>query len=762
MKILSLILLFPVLLPVCAGCVSEKAPVQGKQENPYRSVFEKGDYIGFQFLCEDKQPYPEIFTTLPPPMMCRKILEEKSRDANEVELLTSLAVLSTNDNTRLRLLNGTPFHDLPEPTRTWLIRDVIAGGSTNVLKKLIEREKIDLDGGFFQRSCAMKQTVKAVYWRNGIRKTADLPKEDICLSGIYHSHGLVHDAIGMKNPAAAELLIRMGAPYRDSEKKKLETMRARPLEFLPAINTLARLENQLNAGLKPDDPRIEINFEHRPPLRVLAGFMNASWQSRVSFYPQIHYLIKHGATDGIDGLEKIAIGNCDMDLLLCLEQPYREHIWRKGILTPYVKRMIAEKRDLNRSGFGFQGCSTILSECAACNHVEAVRLLLEAGADPDKSYPEGKHPLTASMRQGNIEIVKLLLDKGVTIQPEDIITAGYSGSVELVRFLAERGSDMHVVSRWTHGDETGESDLLQSAVCSGNLDLVRFLVEKLQFKADRKWKDVHCSLLYNACSKKGSLALFRYLLSIGAPFNSKSKDMIVLMDSAAQWGHADLICFLASSGVSVNDVSSGNTPLHWAAAQGHEQAVRVLLELGADKKIRNHLNLTPEEFALRFPDTERTRKLLCRNEVDKKPQVRIEVSAGINMNNGCGYVRKIILLNAKQINVEFKETKGRYYALHRKYQLEQWRTKGSHQVSLECFMTDWTGNVLSDSPKAVCFSPALRLYDLLEKYCPTPEQARRMWLGVLEFHNDNAKIESYLTEQEIMLSRIPRQGEGKK
>jgi len=77
-------------------------------------------------------------------------------------------------------------------------------------------------------------------------------------------------------------------------------------------------------------------------------------------------------------------------------------------------------------------------------------------------------------------------------------------------------------------------------------------------------------------------------------------------------------------------------------------------------------------------------------------------------------------------------------------------------------MTDWTGNVLSDSPKAVCFSPALRLYDLLEKYCPTPEQARRMWLGVLEFHNDNAKIESYLTEQEIMLSRIPRQGEGKK
>ena len=107
----------------------------------------------------------------------------------------------------------------------------------------------------------------------------------------------------------------------------LETMRARPLEFLPAINTLARLENQLNAGLKPDDPRIEINFEHRPPLRALAGFMNASWQSRVSFYPQIHYLIKHGATDGIDGLEKIAIGNCDMDLLLCLEQPYREHIW---------------------------------------------------------------------------------------------------------------------------------------------------------------------------------------------------------------------------------------------------------------------------------------------------------------------------------------------------------------------------------------------------------------------------------------------------
>ena len=60
------------------------------------------------------------------------------------------------------------------------------------------------------------------------------------------------------------------------------------------------------------------------------------------------------------------------------------------------------------------------------------------------------------------------------------------------------------------------------------------------------------------------------------------------LHAAATWGDCDAIRTLVEAGAEVNVVGElGDTPLHDAALQGNRSAFDLLLSLGADSKIRN-------------------------------------------------------------------------------------------------------------------------------------------------------------------------------
>ncbi len=123
------------------------------------------------------------------------------------------------------------------------------------------------------------------------------------------------------------------------------------------------------------------------------------------------------------------------------------------------------------------GDGTALIMAAKRGRMDIARTLLDAGADPDVFSPGDGTALIMAARHGHGDVVSLLLDQGA-----DVNTPGYgdgnpliaaSGARELAiaRTLVDAGAD---VNGYVKGDETP----LINAAQSGDLAMVRFLVEQ--------------------------------------------------------------------------------------------------------------------------------------------------------------------------------------------------------------------------------------------------------------------------------------------
>ena len=93
--------------------------------------------------------------------------------------------------------------------------------------------------------------------------------------------------------------------------------------------------------------------------------------------------------------------------------------------------------------------STALWEAAGHGRLEAVRLLLEAGADPSLADGYGTTPLKAAAGCGRLEVLRLLLGRGAAVDaadPGDGCTAFhdacFENQVECAEALARAGCDV--------------------------------------------------------------------------------------------------------------------------------------------------------------------------------------------------------------------------------------------------------------------------------------------------------------------------------
>ncbi len=112
-----------------------------------------------------------------------------------------------------------------------------------------------------------------------------------------------------------------------------------------------------------------------------------------------------------------------------------------------VQEILKYKPDANSRG---QDGTTALITCLQAHHYkekdvnlrEVVRMLLDAGADPNIADNKGKTPLIANSR--DLEIAQMLIAHGanVNVRASDGFTALLNaGTVELTRFLLEHGAD---------------------------------------------------------------------------------------------------------------------------------------------------------------------------------------------------------------------------------------------------------------------------------------------------------------------------------
>lgn len=244
---------------------------------------------------------------------------------------------------------------------------------------------------------------------------------------------------------------------------------------------------------------------------------------------------------------------------------------------------------------------TALRSAAWGGHKEAVRLLLEAGAEIDGCDSDGRTALRAAAWGGHEEILLTLLKHGAEVDRSDregrtpLIAATYMGHKEAVEILLDAGADLNLA------DGDGRTALSVAALCvpsaaggRGHGEVVNLLLER---GADPEHKDRDGMTPLLLASYEGHEEVVELLLEAGADVDESSgahPSAVTPLLVAAAMGHAGTVNRMLFWGAAVDGIDGeGRTALCLAAAKGSVEVVRALLDRGLDENHKDDLGWTP-------------------------------------------------------------------------------------------------------------------------------------------------------------------------
>jgi ankyrin repeat protein len=147
--------------------------------------------------------------------------------------------------------------------------------------------------------------------------------------------------------------------------------------------------------------------------------------------------------------------------------------------------------------------------------------------------------------------------------------------------------------------ERGMTDLHYAAYCNDPDAVLDQLVMGVpaDIRDDNGWTPLHWSIdMAQAWGQPEQVV--RILLQHGASANAVDKSGLSVLMMACGRNNQDILTQLIDAGADVHARTVESTPLHEAAGCNFHEAVRTLLELGADSKEKSYRGLTPEEFAV--------------------------------------------------------------------------------------------------------------------------------------------------------------------
>ena len=183
--------------------------------------------------------------------------------------------------------------------------------------------------------------------------------------------------------------------------------------------------------------------------------------------------------------------------------------------------------------------------------------------------------LCESVRKGNIEKVKQLLEQGADINATNkkgdapLFIAIDKKNLDMVKFLIEQGADVHARGQY-------QETPLMRAVWKGAKDIVEYLLPMSDIEAEDK--DGDTALIYAA--EFNRLEIAKLLIAHGADVNKKNHYQRTALHKAADQGHLKMVQFLVEHGADPYARDKYDyTPYNDAVFQGHKDVQMYLLKL---------------------------------------------------------------------------------------------------------------------------------------------------------------------------------------
>ncbi|CAB9523462.1 ankyrin 3, node of Ranvier (ankyrin G) [Seminavis robusta] len=236
---------------------------------------------------------------------------------------------------------------------------------------------------------------------------------------------------------------------------------------------------------------------------------------------------------------------------------------------------------------------TALMTASVGGHAEAIKLLLENGADPTATDKDGLTCLMNAAENGTVAAIKALAEHVDDAQFLDSVSnTGYNaltiaaahGHADAIAYLIEAGANVGAV------DDNGVTALMYAAA-SNKVDAMKVLIEK--GKADIDFRHSHGGTALLEASTGGATDAIKLLLESGAKFDFVDNDGVSPLMAVASQGSLDGQTAILESLKKVKSDDelkehinmfsySGGSSVMFAAAGGHYNCTKQLIELGAD------------------------------------------------------------------------------------------------------------------------------------------------------------------------------------
>lgn len=253
---------------------------------------------------------------------------------------------------------------------------------------------------------------------------------------------------------------------------------------------------------------------------------------------------------------------------------------------------------------------TILALAAACNYIDVMEAVVGAGADINKTNADdlGYTPLIEAAREGHLEAVKWLLDNGADIEGKDsreggaLLHAAIGAHKEVLEYLLAKGADVNAMD---NNGRTAAHYLCQFAMQWGSAKITQTVngvtteLENPQFKKHTEifkilldnMKEVNLFSSYgytplHHAAETNNVTFINMLLDHGAEVNIINPKDYTSLHAACDAGNLEAAQALVARHAFINiEDKDGFSPLLGAVVSGNVSLVKFLVEKGAMKDI---------------------------------------------------------------------------------------------------------------------------------------------------------------------------------